>query len=73
MFVGPQIRKLFDDARFKECLIETQFENWEAFENIVRGFLGKNRSENDRQLIQKMMDTFHAIGAYDYCFSVQYI
>lgn len=62
IFVGPQIRKLFDDAKFERCLNKSEVKAWTAFKQVVHGFLGNNRSKNDRKLIDNLMKNFNAIG-----------
>jgi hypothetical protein len=62
IFVGPQIKKLFYDTEFIKCLNNAEAKAWNAFQEVVNGFLGNNRSQNDRQLIQNMMKNFHSIG-----------
>lgn len=62
VFVGPQIRKLFLDETFVNHLTETQAEAWEAFQNVVYGFLGNNRSRFYVKLIDTLLDKFEQIG-----------
>ncbi|XP_017464596.1 PREDICTED: uncharacterized protein LOC108357999 [Rhagoletis zephyria] len=63
IFVGPQIRKLFDDAKFERRLNKSEVKAWTAFEQVVHGFLGNHRSKNNRKLIDNLMKNFNAIGA----------
>ncbi|XP_053968184.1 uncharacterized protein LOC128869635 [Anastrepha ludens] len=50
VFVGPQIKKLFTDTEFQQCLDSSEAKAWKAFQKVVHGFLRNNRSNNDRQL-----------------------
>lgn len=46
VFVGPQIRKIFDDLDFKDALKSTELAAWKSFKNAVCGFLGNQKEEN---------------------------
>lgn len=62
VFIGPQIKKLFRDVEFKECLSAAESEAWEAFENVVYGFLGKNKDPNYVEIVNTMLEKYRIIG-----------
>lgn len=62
LFTGPQIKKLFLDANFKKHLNDMEAKAWSSFEDVVKGFLGNEKSHNYCQLVTQMLDSFHAIG-----------
>lgn len=64
VFIGPQIRKLFDDDDFIEVLNLKEREAWEAFRDVVHNFLGIFKSDNHAQLIDKMLQKYNAIGMF---------
>lgn len=64
IFVGPQIRKALHSDGFKEHLTLDQKTAWESFEAIIDGFLGNHKSDNHRELVNKMLNDFHKIGSH---------
>lgn len=62
VFVGPQIKKLFADEGFAECLSRPELKAWKAFQKVVDGFLGNNRSPDYRQLVNDLIHKYRVIG-----------
>lgn len=62
VFIGPQIKKLFVDVEFEETLSRPELKAWQAFRDIVHGFLGNNKSPNYRELVKGMIEKFRIIG-----------
>lgn len=59
IFVGPQLRKLLRQSEtFAQLLNEPEKKAWYAMVLVIKGFLGKNRALNYRQLVSDMMDAF---------------
>ena len=44
IFVGPQIKKLFDDLNFSAKMKSTENRAWGAFLNVCRNFLVNSKS-----------------------------
>lgn len=63
IFVGPQIRKLFEDRQFERCLNPAEKSSWDSFKNVVKGFLGNNRDPNYKTLVNQMIKNYQKIGA----------
>lgn len=63
VFVGPQIRKILFSEEFKHYLTPDQNAAWESFEAVVEGFLGNYRRPDYRQVIAKLLENYHRIGA----------
>jgi hypothetical protein len=62
VFVGPQIRKLMNDAEFYGHLNENEKSIWNAFRDVINGFLRNNRSPNYRQNIDLLLSELQAYG-----------
>lgn len=62
IFDGPQIRALYGDQAFNECLGPAHLEAWEAFQDIVHNFLGNYRSPDYAEKIDTLLQKFNAIG-----------
>lgn len=62
IFDGTQIRALYDDIAFNECLGAAHLEAWEAFQDVVHNFLGKHRSSDYATKIKTLLDKYNAIG-----------
>lgn len=61
IFVGPQIRQLFKDANFRQILSDNESRAWNAFESICNNFLGDNKSENYRELVEELLTAYHIL------------
>ena len=46
IFVGPQIKKIFDSQEFSNKLSETERLAWNSFKSVIHCFLGNKRTEN---------------------------
>lgn len=62
IFIGPQITQMLEshDLESKMTLLEKNA--WEAFRLVVTGFLGNNKQENYKQLVDNMMEHYHHLG-----------
>ena len=54
IFVGPQIKQIFEDQAFSTKLNATERRAGEAFENISRDFLGNKKIENCSENVQEL-------------------
>lgn len=61
IFVGPQIRQLFKDANFRQILSDNESRAWNAFESVCNNFLGNNKSENYRELVEELLTAYHIL------------
>lgn len=61
IFVGPQIRQLFKDANFRQILNDKESRAWNAFESVCNNFLGNNKSENYRELVDELLTAYHIL------------
>ena len=62
IFVGPKIAKLFEGHDFSTKLNSTERRAWKTFENICRNFLGKEKAENYREIVQELISSHSAMG-----------
>lgn len=62
IFVGPQIRQLFRDPKFEELLHGKEKQVWDAFNQVAANFLGNDKAENYKCLVEDMLALFHEFG-----------
>ncbi len=62
VLVGPQIRQLMLDPKFDAPMNDIEPSAWTAFKNVCSGFLGRNRAQNYAQLIDDLLQAYHAMG-----------
>lgn len=62
VFIGPQIKKLMQDAEFDKTLDKVEKIAWKSFKDVVDGFLGNNKAKNYESLIAKMLTSYHKMG-----------
>jgi hypothetical protein len=62
IFVGPQIKQIFEDQTFSTKLNFTERRAWKALENIRRNILGKERPENYSETLQELISSHSAVG-----------
>ena len=62
VFVGPQVRKLMNDAEFVSLLSATEKNAWHSFVAVVTGFLGNHKSENFPEVISNLIENFREMG-----------
>jgi len=63
VFNGPQIRDVLRDPIFETKLNNLELEAWLSFKAVVDGFLGKNKSDDYRDLLTKMLAAYEKLGA----------
>ena len=61
IFIGPQIKKLFESNEFSDRLNYIERTAWNSFKAVVTGFLGNYRAENYKELVQEMKNSFCAM------------
>ena len=62
IFNGPDIRKLIKDPEFTAFMMDTEYDAWQAFVSVVKGFLGNRRDDNYVNLINSLLESFHKLG-----------
>ena len=63
IFVGPQIRKVMQDVIFPTKLTDLERAAWLSFKDLCAGFLGNTKSADYKDLVNKFLNNYHAIGA----------
>ena len=59
IFDGPQIRNLIKDPN---SMKEIELASWLSFVKVVQSFLGNRKAENYKDIEQKLLDNFQALG-----------
>ncbi|GBP43437.1 hypothetical protein EVAR_16011_1 [Eumeta japonica] len=62
VFVGPQIKQIFADEKFSTLLNRSQKASWNSFKAVVSWFLGYNKAEYYKKLVEDMRKNFKAMG-----------
>ena len=62
IFIGPQIRKLFNDNNFEECMTVTEKEAWIAFIEVVYNHLENYKVESYVENARTMLGKYKALG-----------
>lgn len=65
VFTGPQIRKLMKTEHFPKLLLQESkacHEAWLSFKAVVEGFLGNNRDDNYKEIVENMINKFQQMG-----------
>ena len=62
IFVGPEIRKLMQDAAFRTKLNPFELAAWDAFVVVVENFLGNKRAENYPEQVNNMLTSYEQMG-----------
>jgi hypothetical protein len=55
-FVGPQIREILDDEAFVDSLTDTERAAWESFKRVCANVLGRKKSPDFSDGIQKLQN-----------------
>ena len=61
MFDGPQIRTLIRDDQFVAKMAALEKAAWVSFVAVVQNFLGNNKAENYKELVNRMLLNFRAL------------
>ncbi|GBM03492.1 hypothetical protein AVEN_95390-1 [Araneus ventricosus] len=62
VFVGPQIKQLFRDPKFEKLLRSKEKQVWDAFYQVSTNFLGRDKAENYKDLVEDMLALFQDFG-----------
>ena len=63
IFDGPQIRTLIKDTVFVNHMSQIESEAWLSFVLVVKHFLGNHKAPDYSELVAKMLQNFHRLGA----------
>ena len=61
IFVGPQIRQLINDKSFEQKQHDQEKVGYTFFVNVVQHILGNHKSENYKDLINKLIMSYKAL------------
>ena len=62
IFVGPQIRQLLSDDNFDTLMNQAELNAWLSFKSLCSNFLGSNKAENYRDLVENVSTSYHVLG-----------
>ena len=62
IFVGPQIRQLFNDSIFMEHLKPKEKRAWVAFRNVHMNFLSNRKSDDYVVYVEELLSAYKAMG-----------
>lgn len=62
IFDGPQIRTLFNDEIFVTKMNDLEQKAWLSFKSVVYNFLGKQKSENYKEIVNDLLKNFKNLG-----------
>jgi len=58
VFIGPQIRQLFNDQQFEVVLSDKEKAASQSFEKVLSGFLGNFKAAIFGELVQDLVDSY---------------
>ncbi|GBO26051.1 hypothetical protein AVEN_199321-1 [Araneus ventricosus] len=62
VFVGPESKQLFRDRKFEKLLRSNEKQVWDVFYQISTNFLGNDKAENYKDLVEDMLALFQDFG-----------
>jgi hypothetical protein len=62
IFVGPQIRKMLNSDELENKMTAQEKKAWQAFRNVVDGFLGNKKSELYKELVNDLLKQYKRMG-----------
>ena len=62
VFVGPQVRQMFESESLESKMKEKEKRAWTAFKHVVSNFLGNNRADNYKELIEELLNSYQDLG-----------
>jgi len=60
--VGPQIRALIGDGKFKDLLSHIKKSVWKSFNSVVKKFLGNHKAPNYREIVGELLQSYQDMG-----------
>ena len=64
IFDGPQIRQLMGDQKFCGSMNEVELAAWLSFVEVVKNFLGNDRVDNYKEIVNNMLGNFRTLGIH---------
>jgi hypothetical protein len=61
IFVGLQIKQLFEEKHFSTKLSSTGGTAWKAFGNICKNVLDNEKSESYSEIVQELLSSYSAM------------
>jgi hypothetical protein len=62
VFIGPQIKKLFQHRHIEYILSANEKTAWKSFQNVSTGLLGNVKAANIRQLVDDLLNSYEKLG-----------
>ena len=62
IFVGPQVKKMFSSEALENKMTQVEKKAWHAFKNVIAGFLGNNKADNYKDLVEELLDSYYGLG-----------
>jgi len=62
IFIGPQIRELLPDTQFESIITGNEKAAWEAFRQVSIKFLGNDRADNYKDLVEIFLSAYQILG-----------
>lgn len=62
VFIGPQIREMLQCQELENRMSGLERHAWQAFREVVAGFLGNNRNENYTELVNNLIQSYQRMG-----------
>ena len=63
IFNGPQIRELMINDDFDRSMNDNELNAWISLKNVIKYFLGNNRSDDYIEIISELLHCFEQFGA----------
>lgn len=63
VFDGPMIKKVLQCEHFEFLLNETEAAAWNAFKDVISGFLGNHRAADFEDRVDRLLNAYQAIGS----------
>ena len=63
IFDGPQVRQLLKDSDLQKHMNIKEKAAWNAFDEVVKNFLGNEKSVNYENIVKNLVKTFKTLGA----------
>ena len=62
IFVGPQIREVFEDPEFEKTLSTLELRAWHAFKLVCSNFLGNVKSNSYQEGVAELLAAYEGMG-----------
>ena len=62
IFIGPQVSQMLASQELQAGMIAVERRAWIAFQKVVTGFLGNNKDDDFRDLIEELLQSYKDLG-----------